>query len=58
MPISNLAKVFGPTLVGYSSQKPSPTSLLSETNNQVAVSIKNEKLKILINVFILIFLKI
>lgn len=55
MPISNLAKVFGPTLVGYSSQKPSPTSLLSETNNQVAVSIKNEKLKILINVFILIF---
>lgn len=37
MPISNLAKVFGPTLVGYSSQKPSPTSLLSETNNQVAI---------------------
>ncbi|XP_017880906.1 rac GTPase-activating protein 1-like [Ceratina calcarata] len=37
MPISNLAKVFGPTLVGYSCQKPSPTSLLSETSNQVAI---------------------
>ncbi|KOC65521.1 Rac GTPase-activating protein 1 [Habropoda laboriosa] len=37
MPISNLAKVFGPTLVGYSSQDPSPTSLLSETKNQVAI---------------------
>lgn len=37
MPITNLAKVFGPTLVGYSCQKPSPTSLLSETSNQVAI---------------------
>ncbi|XP_043258750.1 rac GTPase-activating protein 1 [Colletes gigas] len=37
MPISNLAKVFGPTLVGYSCQEPSPTSLLSETKNQVAI---------------------
>ncbi|OAD60257.1 Rac GTPase-activating protein 1 [Eufriesea mexicana] len=37
MPISNLAKVFGPTLVGYSCQKPTATSLLSETNNQVAI---------------------
>ncbi|XP_076640104.1 rac GTPase activating protein tumbleweed [Colletes latitarsis] len=37
MPISNLAKVFGPTLVGYSCQQPSPTSLLSETKNQVAI---------------------
>lgn len=39
MPISNLAKVFGPTLVGFSSQEPSPTSMLSETKNQVAVCI-------------------
>ncbi|XP_031836061.1 rac GTPase activating protein tumbleweed [Nomia melanderi] len=37
MPISNLAKVFGPTLVGYSCQEPSPTSLLTETRNQVAI---------------------
>ncbi|KAF7395155.1 hypothetical protein HZH68_009205 [Vespula germanica] len=37
MPISNLAKVFGPTLVGFSSQEPSPTSMLSETKNQVAI---------------------
>ncbi|XP_076167684.1 rac GTPase activating protein tumbleweed [Ptiloglossa arizonensis] len=37
MPISNLAKVFGPTLVGYSCQEPSPTSLLTETKNQVAI---------------------
>lgn len=37
MPISNLAKVFGPTLVGYSCQHPSPSSMLSETKNQVAV---------------------
>lgn len=38
MPISNLAKVFGPTLVGYSCQEPSPNSMLTETKNQVAVS--------------------
>lgn len=35
MPISNLAKVFGPTLVGYSSQEPS--LMLNETKHQVAV---------------------
>lgn len=47
MPISNLAKVFGPTLVGYSSQEPSPTSMLDETKSQVAVIrkiIKNQKI--------------
>ncbi|XP_012282678.1 rac GTPase-activating protein 1 [Orussus abietinus] len=37
MPISNLAKVFGPTLVGYSCQEPTPTSMLSETKSQVAI---------------------
>lgn len=36
MPISNLAKVFGPTLVGYTSKEPSLT-MLSETKHQVAV---------------------
>lgn len=35
MPISNLAKVFGPTLVGYSSQEPS--LMLNETKHQVAI---------------------
>lgn len=38
MPISNLAKVFGPTLVGYSCQEPSVMSMLSETKNQAAVN--------------------
>ncbi|XP_011300872.1 rac GTPase-activating protein 1-like [Fopius arisanus] len=37
MPISNLAKVFGPTLVGYSSQEPTATCMLSETENQAAI---------------------
>ncbi|XP_015522707.1 rac GTPase-activating protein 1 [Neodiprion pinetum] len=37
MPITNLAKVFGPTLVGYSCQEPSPNSMLSETKSQVAI---------------------
>ncbi|XP_011497551.1 PREDICTED: rac GTPase-activating protein 1 [Ceratosolen solmsi marchali] len=37
MPITNLAKVFGPTLVGYSCQHPSPSSMLAETKNQVAI---------------------
>ncbi|CAD6220394.1 GSCOCG00005036001-RA-CDS [Cotesia congregata] len=37
MPISNLAKVFGPTLVGYSSQEPSASSMLSETKTQAAI---------------------
>lgn len=37
MPITNLAKVFGPTLVGYSCQEPSPKSMLTETKSQVAV---------------------
>lgn len=36
MPISNLATVFGPTLVGYSSPEPS-LIMLSETKHQVAV---------------------
>ena len=38
MPISNLAKIFGPTLVGYSSQDPTATSMLSETKTQATVS--------------------
>lgn len=37
MPISNLAKVFGPTLVGYSSQEPLSLTMLTETKHQAAV---------------------
>nr|XP_033323373.1 rac GTPase-activating protein 1-like [Megalopta genalis] len=37
MPIRNLAKVFGPILVGYSCQNLSPASLFTETRNQVTV---------------------
>lgn len=37
MPIDNLAKVFGPTLVGYSSDNPSPDNLLNETRMSIAV---------------------
>ena len=41
MPIPNLAKVFGPTLVGYSCRNPTTMSMLSETKTQVAVSVRN-----------------
>ncbi|XP_074659004.1 rac GTPase-activating protein 1-like [Tubulanus polymorphus] len=37
MPISNLAKVFGPTIVGYSTQKPEPLQMINETRRQAAV---------------------
>ncbi|XP_014236380.1 rac GTPase-activating protein 1-like [Trichogramma pretiosum] len=37
MPIGNLARVFGPTLVGYSCSQPSNNTMLSETKNQSAV---------------------
>ena len=39
MPMSNLAKVFGPTIVGYSSINPVMETMLTETRKQVAVSI-------------------
>ncbi|XP_066251878.1 rac GTPase-activating protein 1-like [Euwallacea similis] len=38
MPIENLAKVFGPTLVGYSSDNPKPDNLLNETRKLIAVA--------------------
>lgn len=37
MPISNLSKIFGPTIVGYSTTDPEPEVLLSETKKQAAV---------------------
>ncbi|GFX16728.1 rac GTPase-activating protein 1 [Trichonephila clavipes] len=38
MPCENLAKVFGPTIVGYSSHNPPNSSLLLETGQQCLVS--------------------
>jgi Rac GTPase-activating protein 1 len=38
MSASNLAKVFGPTIVGYSSLEPEPVTMLNETKKQAAVS--------------------
>lgn len=38
MPISNLSKIFGPTIVGYSTTDPEPEVLLSETKKQAMVS--------------------
>lgn len=37
MPISNLSKIFGPTIVGYSTADPAPEVLLSETKKQAVV---------------------
>lgn len=38
MPVSSLAKIFGPTIVGYSSMDPEPLTMLNETKKQAAVS--------------------
>jgi Rac GTPase-activating protein 1 len=38
MPVGNLAKVFGPTLVGYSVSDPEPQMLLQQTTDQQNVS--------------------
>ncbi|XP_068224481.1 rac GTPase-activating protein 1-like isoform X2 [Palaemon carinicauda] len=37
MPISNLAKMFGPTIVGYSVPEPQPAVMVKETNHQQLV---------------------
>lgn len=37
MPMSNLAKVFGPTVVGYSTQQPEPMQMIAETRKQQMV---------------------
>lgn len=37
MPASNIAKIFGPTIVRYSSTNPSPIDILNETKRQPAV---------------------
>lgn len=40
MPVSNLAKVFGPTIVGYSSADPDQHAIFTETIIQASVSVK------------------
>jgi Rac GTPase-activating protein 1 len=37
MPASNLAKIFGPTIVGYSTSDPEPIAMLNETKQQAMV---------------------
>ncbi|GIX84833.1 rac GTPase-activating protein 1 [Caerostris darwini] len=44
MPLENLAKVFGPTIVGYSSADPSDSNMLTETRQQCQVMQKLLKL--------------
>lgn len=39
MPISNLAKIFGPTLIGYSCNEQPATAMLNETKIQATVSL-------------------
>lgn len=41
MPSENLAKVFGPTIVGYSDCDPDPNYMYQQTMNQFAVMITN-----------------
>ena len=38
MPLTNLAKVFGPTIVGYSVPDPEPLQMINETKYQAMVS--------------------
>ena len=37
MNASNLARIFGPTIVGYSSREPEPVLMLGETKKQATV---------------------
>lgn len=39
MPIENLAKVFGPTIIGYSCSDPTPMTLITETVYQTMVKL-------------------
>ena len=38
MPSTNLARIFGPTLIGYSVSEPEPAVMLNETKHQQRVS--------------------
>jgi len=39
MPVQSLAKVFGPTIVGYSSVEAEPMKMFAETAKQAKVSL-------------------
>ena len=41
MDISNLARVFGPTLVGHSVQNPDPMTILQDTKRQPKVHLND-----------------
>lgn len=45
MPAENLAKVFGPTVVGNSCTDPEPMQMITETRKQAAVSQNEQKIK-------------
>lgn len=38
MPVTNLAKIFGPTIIGYSCPEPDPESALKQLKKQHSVS--------------------
>ena len=40
MPATNLAKIFGPTVMGYSSEQPEPMQMIDETRKQTAVLLR------------------
>lgn len=40
MPVDNLAKVFGPTIVGYSSEDLAREVVIAQTTQQAIVSVK------------------
>lgn len=42
MPVINLAKVFGPTIIGYSCPEPEPEAALRQLKKQHSVSARQE----------------
>ena len=53
MPASNLAKVFGPTIIGYSSTEAEPMKMLSETTKQAKVGLLLRTTLYIVNCLIL-----
>lgn len=51
MPVDNLAKVFGPTIVGYSSEDLTRDALLTQTTQQTIVGVLKQSNVILHEVF-------
>lgn len=51
MPISNIAKIFGPTIIGYSSADPDQYAIYTETMIQANVSMVPFSKRLTIEVF-------